>query len=191
MKHKINLIKYEYTFNKGNYESEKIGIELHPGEDATAAEVLAEAKSFVHDGQEPSNEEQKDAAKNKRTNDAAGRKSKTTKKVEEEDEEITDEEGPKGKGISKKHVSKEDDSDDEEKPKAGKKKARGASPYDRSDETHKKLFSEKLDQEIPTWRDKKSKEAKDASVELNGSDFLDNDGDVVPEFTAKLMKLMK
>ncbi len=205
-KSKVNLVKYEYTFNKGNYESEKIGIELSPDEGVSASEALAEAKAFVHEGQEVENAGKKTSQKNKHTNDAPSRKSKAQKEeadeeagddeveITEEDDEAA-EEKPKTKGkktAAKKVVEepKEDEEQEEEKPKT-KKKARGASAYDRTDDTHKKLFSEKLDQKFPDWRTKKSKMAKLASSKLNGTDFLDSDGDVIPEFVAALVKLMK
>lgn len=40
-------VYYERTFNLGNYESEKIGIELSVEEEEKAGDVLQKAKEFV------------------------------------------------------------------------------------------------------------------------------------------------
>ena len=46
----VNLT-YERTFNKGNYESEKIGVEIALDSEDSAGEALARAQQFVNGGQ--------------------------------------------------------------------------------------------------------------------------------------------
>lgn len=189
-------IKVTKRITTGDYEYEEVTIEAAIEKGESVEEVIAEIKETIASGLSA---EKKTSQKNKHTNDAPSRKSKAQK--EEADDESGDDEveiteekpKPKDKKTAAKKVveeTEEDDEQEEEKPKT-KKKAKGASAYDRTDDTHKKLFSEKLDQKFPDWRTKKSKMAKLASSKLNGTDFLDSDGDVIPEFVAALVKLMK
>lgn len=62
-------------------------------------------------------------------------------------------------------------------------------PYDRSSELHKKLFSSTLDVLLPDWK-KDAIKAKTASMFLEKSDFLNEDGVVLDSFKDALLKVM-
>lgn len=63
-------------------------------------------------------------------------------------------------------------------------KAKKMTPYDRANQLHKKLFVELLNVQHPGWKTKAPAKAKDVSVSLSGTDFLDAEGSVVDSFKA-------
>jgi hypothetical protein len=94
-----------------------------------------------------------------------------------------------------------DDNEEETKPAKGKsspsktgKKTFKKKPqsYNRGIEQHKEIFSSTLRSVMPDW--KKSQVTKDrakkVSEQLEGESFLDENGEVLPEFTAQVKKLM-
>lgn len=58
--------------------------------------------------------------------------------------------------------------------------------YDRSIETHKNIFRETLDKNYPNWTKTLAPKAKAASLALEGKEFLDEEGIVIPEFLEAL-----
>lgn len=62
--------------------------------------------------------------------------------------------------------------------------------YDRNLDLHKKLVAELLDASYPNWRANPSK-AKEASVKLEGKEFLDNEGIILPAFKIAFAEAMK
>ncbi len=121
----------------------------------------------------------------------------TEETTEEDDNETDDEE------------TEEDDEteEEEEKPKAKKGKAGKTAPgsgtkgkkfkkkpqvYQRSNDTHKELFSSMMSVVAPDW--KKSFEskalAKKVSQKMEGVDFLDEDGTIFPSFKETTRKAM-
>lgn len=64
--------------------------------------------------------------------------------------------------------------------------------YARDNDTHKEIFSGILKAVAPKWKtDPKTKtRAKGASVKLEGSEFLDAEGDVLASFKSSVKKLM-
>jgi len=103
-------------------------------------------------------------------------------KVEEEEEEINTEDTP-------------DDDEGEEvvAPKAARKTKSKTSTYSRSNETHKALFAATLNEEFPAWKktDASKAKAKKLSQSLDGTEFLDADGEVTMSFIALMRKGMK
>jgi len=75
------------------------------------------------------------------------------------------------------------------KAKAPRKVKVKMTPYDRSSELHKKLFSSTLDVLLPDWK-KDAIKAKTASMFLEKSDFLNEDGIVLDSFKSALLKVM-
>ena len=74
-------------------------------------------------------------------------------------------------------------------PKA--KKAEGT-PYDRSNDLHKKLMAEFLDAQFtPNWKTTVLQKAKDASVALEGTAFLDAEGLMLQSFKDAFVQKMK
>ena len=75
------------------------------------------------------------------------------------------------------------------KAKAPRKVKVKYTAYDRSSELHKKLFSSTLDVLLPDWK-KDAIKAKTASMFLEKSDFLNEDGVVLDSFKEALLKVM-
>lgn len=75
------------------------------------------------------------------------------------------------------------------KAKAPRKVKVKYTAYDRSSELHKKLFSSTLDVLLPDWK-KDAIKAKTASMFLEKSDFLNEDGLVLDSFKDALLKVM-
>lgn len=90
---------------------------------------------------------------------------------------------PKGKG---KKGSKKDG--------GGKKSGFRKKPqaYDRSVEQHKEIFSGILKSVNPDWKKTEASKlkAKSVSEKMAGKNFLNDDGEVLPEFTAEVKKLL-
>jgi hypothetical protein len=97
----------------------------------------------------------------------------------EEDEEEKPAKGKSGKTPSKETKGK----------KVFKKKPQA---YDRSIEQHREIFSRVLRSVKPDWKssDVLKARAKKVSETLEGEEFLDGDGEVLPEFTAEVKKRM-
>ncbi len=96
----------------------------------------------------------------------------------EETPEETTEEPPKAAAPAK-----------EEKKKLKVKSS--ATKYDRNSDLHKKMFAENVEKIIPNWRATHAVKAKEASAKLEGKDFLDNEGLVLPSFKEEISMLMK
>ena len=77
-----------------------------------------------------------------------------------------------------------------EEPKPKKKLKTANTPYDRESPFHRKLVSELLAASVPNWKAIASK-VKEVSVEMNGAEMLTGEGDMLPEFKAKFIKLVK
>ncbi len=86
-----------------------------------------------------------------------------------------------------------EEEEEEEKPVAKKKFKKSGSVYQRTNEIHKKLVAEQLFKIAPKWKSSDASKAKamKLSKALEGEDFLDADGAVVPSFIAALKKGMK
>lgn len=93
------------------------------------------------------------------------------------------------------------DEAEEEKParKAGKnggkssgKKTFKKKPqvYNRNIEQHRAIFSRCLGSVKPDWKEKLKDKAKQVSQKLEGKPFLDENGEVLPEFKAEVKKLL-
>jgi hypothetical protein len=196
---KVNGIKYGRKFNLGNYEQEEISIDSSVEEKENPAETLFEMMKFVNTkGQSHASPSiqmelvpQKEEVEKENKKAAASPKKADSKiqKAEEKTEEKKEEQAP-AKAEEKKEEqapAKAEEKKEEEKPKIKVKQA--ATKYDRSNELHKKLFSELLDVKYPTWRKNPAKAAS-ASRELVGKDFLDANGMKVKTFLDEVEKLM-
>lgn len=78
-------------------------------------------------------------------------------------------------------------------PKVKKTFKPKATAYDRANEVHKSLFSQSLAQVAPKWKstDAGKAKAKKLSVDLEGTDYLDDNGDVLESFITAMKKGMK
>lgn len=186
-------VRYQKRFNLGNYEHEEITVAMSIDETCNVAETIENLKKLVHDaakGVEEAVEQVSIADKNK---DIDKKKKKPAKPEPEEDESEEDDAGESDDEDDEEveETESEDDSDEEDAPaKAGKKTRSKAQNYSRSNEIHKKLFSETLKNFYPNiFKDEDGKKkAKAASMSLDGTPFLDADGEVMDEFIGALRK---
>lgn len=123
---------------------------------------------------------------------------------EDDDSDTEDEDEDSDSDESEEEDDETDDEDEDKKPPkktakkpaaktAGKKKFKSkAQSYARDNDTHKEIFSGVLKAVAPQWKkDAASKKrAKDASVKLEGSDFLDAEGEVLASFKQSVKKHM-
>lgn len=213
----FNEIKYGFTFNKGNYESERIDIAASPEHGETPEQVLEVIKAIVHGKPLPQKVDDKQLSfdleaagsietsappKQDRRKDNPGRPPRKSKeqKEAEKGERVTAvmevaqglvEEAPvAGLDLTDPTVAEVVPAKEvpvEEKPKA--KKFNGA-VYNREMDLHKKLVGEFLNKEFPTWKSDIAK-AKQASLEMNGENFLSEEGLIIDSFKEKFRELMK
>lgn len=139
---------------------------------------------------------------------------KGNEETNSDDSDEDDEEGNDDAKVSESNSGNDEDEDDEEdeadkkpakkskastagskvgKAKATKKKlVKKPQAYERTNDTHKDIFSGLLKEVAPNWKkDEKSKKlAKSASVKLEGQNFLDADGEVVATFKQSVKKHM-
>ncbi len=170
---KIVEVRYDATYNRGNYESEKIGATAQVGDNEDPADVLAKLKDLCS-GKTP----------------AKAEKSIAKEEVVETAEEVkeTPVEKPKKQKKAKETPAPEPEAEvevAEEKPVV-KKKASKATPYNRANDLHKKLLGQFLDGVVKGWREDSAVKARcgQASVDLNGTDFLDEEGMIIDSFKA-------
>lgn len=90
-----------------------------------------------------------------------------------------------------KQESKAEEIEIEETPKKKTRKAKvKLVAYDREIEMHKKLFSQFLDDNMKGWKKTHAVKAKEASMQLHGDDFLNEEGELIDSFGEKLLSLM-
>ena len=168
---RVSEVKFTKRYNVGNYEHEEYSLAAVLEEDENHVEAMAQLKADVIAAYTEENSQVKKA-----TRKAA--------EVEDTEEEETEE------------VEQEETAEDEEVPaKAakGKKKFKSkAQVYQRSNETHKELFSGVMRAVAPDWKKTTESKAKAKSVSLvfEGVDFLDAEGNVLAEFKAAVKKAM-
>jgi len=160
LKGKITEVRFDATFNKGNYESEKIGVTYQSEETEDVFEVIEELRKTVR--------EEKGACKvdEEETASVEVARKQHTSSVEEKVEEVKEE------------VKKA------KKPKAEKAAKVEAVLYDRENPLHKKLLVACLDAKVPTWKSAgKASKAAEVSKALSGKElFLDPKGEVLESF---------
>lgn len=115
---------------------------------------------------------------------------KAKKAPEPEEEEIDPEAEEMGEDSEEEEIEEEVE---EEKPaKAKKASKKKAQTYSRSSEQHKEILSTVLKAVAPDW--KKTEEgkanAKKTSMEMEGEEFLDENGEVLESFKSQVKKMM-
>jgi hypothetical protein len=168
---KVNEIKYTRRNNLGNYEHEEIcvGVSVEDGDNAST--ILKQAISFVSTkGETDFSSVMVDPPAPKAKKETSVAKKETPKKVEEE---------------TKAEIKAEEKSSPvaEEEPKVEEKKATRVkdTPYDRSNELHKKLLSEYLDTAHKGWKSEVQK-AVTVSIKMVGKPFLNSEGSIIKDF---------
>lgn len=218
---KVSEAKYTRRYTTDvQYEYEEFTVTAVVEDDDNAREVLSQLKAdveAVHAGesstgstedagqdQEETEEETKPEKKGKKSK----RKPTTIpeEESEEEDSEDTEEETEEdSEGDTEEEADEEAEDEEEKKPakKPAGKSSKKSSPgkkgarktgavYSRSNEIHKKLFSEQLGKIAPNWKssEKSKAKAKKLSQDLQGKEFMDADGKIVSSFIIAMRKGM-
>ncbi len=179
---KYNELRYEYKFNKGNYESETISIAVGL-DNENPSDILKDLKAFVHSGgiapvtttQAPVVEEkQLTLAPQETTIEEVAPTKVEEPKVKEKSN------GSKKEGTDKKVSTKEASP---KKEKVGKN-----TPYDRGNDLHKRIVTNFLRETLGAKWSTKAEKAKEASIALTGEAFLDQDGKILESFKKKFME---
>lgn len=140
------------------------------------------------------------------SNEDAGNDGKSDQDDEATDDEDCDNSDSSSDEASDESADEESDDDSGDKedtsPKKGKSDGKKGSSkkrftkkpqqYSRGIEEHKKIFSGLIGLVNPDWKksDVSKKRAKNASESLDGVDFLDENGEVLPSFKTEVKKLM-
>ena len=145
----------------------------------------------------------KKSSKSDTTTRGKGSKATTTETENETQDETSDEDDGEDQeagddGEEETIDDEEGNEEEEEKPKKtqspGKKplKKKG-SPYSRSNETHKSLLAKEFRKHFPDWKEnaKREAKAKKFSRDSDGKDFLDGEGNIIPEFVKALKAALK
>lgn len=192
---KINEIKYMRRFNLGNYEHEEIALAAALDDNESPGEAFSQLKNTVHMlaiGQEVAAEEIPVAPPAPKEKPVKGKKAKV---VEPEPEEIEEEEEVDDEELADEEIQEEEEEAEEAPtPSKGKKTfKKKPQTYSRASEQHKEILSKTLREVAPDWQ--KSQEgkqkAKSCSIKMEGEEFLDENGEVLPEFKIKVKKHMK
>lgn len=199
---KITEIKYGYTFNKGDYSSERIDATAQLDGDESPSEAMTNLKAYVHYNTDPKVEStpKKEVPENKTVDSGEVQKTEAkprkATKVKSTAEAIADPTPAPAVPVEPKvepttEAQAETTAVSAEAP--GKKRKVKGSPYDRMNDIHKKLVGQVFDSFLPTWRTDAAVKSKAVAIsqKLVGEDFLDAEGTVLDTFKAKVGELSK
>tara|TARA_R110000851_G_scaffold51546_1_gene122276 strand:- start:287 stop:895 length:609 start_codon:yes stop_codon:yes gene_type:complete len=197
---RVYEVRVDLTRKVADYESDRIGISalLDEGEDAIAAirtikgDILADFRGESPTGimEFSTSVVEKEAAPVAKE-EAAPKKKKAApakKKVEGKTVPVVAEEEPTSEVETAIEKDKEEVKKEAVKKKAPAKKKTKTTPYDRSNDIHKKLLGMELDAGFEGWRKDANlkKKCVAASHSLEGTDFLDEFGAVLESFKEAL-----
>lgn len=197
---KVTEVKYMQRFNMGNYEHAEYSISVAPTETESISSVVSTLKQAVSDSHAGVSTEaiveKVEEPKNKKALTPKGSKSASKAPEVVEEEEETDEDEDE---IDEDDLEVDEEEEEEEiapkktasKKTPGKQKAAKATPYDRTNDTHKNLVSQLVKSIDPLFMKKNKEESQAMSKKLNGSDFLDADGGVLASFKKTVQTTMK
>lgn len=193
---KVTELKYEAVINLGNYESERVGVTVALEDGDKPVEILQDMIKFAKSkGSTPlaSNKVMETTVTKPQveppkasepTEEPAAPVTKKAKKAKVEEPKNTE---PEAAETSETTSTEEADEPKEEKP-ASKKRVKNT-VYSRSNDIHKKAFTDMLTVVYPGWK-KSADKFKAASEKLEGEEFLNNEAEVIPEFKDKLAKII-
>ena len=190
---KFTEVKYTRRFNVAQFEHAEYAVSAVLGDDngqtmAHAVKAISELIQTVaaaHGGSDGGQLQQVTVTAEVEKAPAKHTRAKTEKPAPVEDEEVEED------VVNEEETEAEED-DEEEVEEAPKKKSlkKKGSAYDRSNELHKKMLSGVLGGIKKDWREipDYAERAKTISKGLHGKDFLDADGQIVPEVLKKIKK---
>ena len=186
-------VTYRRTVNLGNYNSEELVLKAAPAEGENVDDCIAQMKSKVAAAL---NLEAVEAPAKPAPAKAVELPNTTTKSVEAPKTPAKPVEAPAPKVEEVKvEAPTVAEGVKVEEAKSGRASRRRVGPssvvYDRTSESHKQAFVKELVGIDPMWQQKFAPKAKDASIALNGKEFLDsNTGKVLPAFVEEMRKII-
>ncbi len=201
---KVTDAKYGKKYNTGNYESEEYALTAIVEEKESPVKVLTGLKTLVEEafrgaeGTLAVTADVEEVSEKKQTKKKS-KKVEPVEEVEEDDEALAEDAEEDSEDEDDEALAEEDAEEEEEKPakkkatsSPGKKFKKKEQVYDRLNEQHKDIFSSTLRKVAPDWKktDAGKVKAKNTSMKMEGNPFLEEDGEVIPEFTAEIKKLM-
>lgn len=210
---KVTEVKYSKKCNLGNYESEEYSVTaaLDEGCITSAAEALMQLKAMVASVQSNEPQEEKVEPTPDRSKDKAPKKAPKIEETEDvieaqepdENDEVVDNSSDSDSDDDVEAIVKELEEEELDTPPPKKKSKKAAKetdeepkkkvrkknePYDRGSAIHRKLFGDSLTAYDKNWNGSpKSKAAgTETSKALEGVEFLDAEGKVIPSFIKSL-----
>lgn len=185
MYEKISELGYLRRVNKGNFEHEEYSVKVVPTEGMTIAQCFNLLKSEVDSAASgvdtiPHKEEVLNGKEE--TGSKASSKKASLRDTKEKEVVVEPSED--------KEDSKIEDSPKETQKASSKKKKSKNSPYDKTNDLHRNILKSFLNSEVSDWK-KSPEDAKHASSDLNGVDFLDESGTMLNSFKEKVLEYFK
>jgi hypothetical protein len=167
---KIEIIEYGYTWNRGNYESEKLSVSARVEEGEVATAVIERLKDIVHGI----------------IRDPVSVATSVSPKVEEPKVEAPEIKNETEAEVQKSAKKPQKEREVKKKLTLAEKKQ---TAYDIENIVHKNIVGGILSKEIdPMWK-KTPDRARAASKQMAGLPFLDEEGLVLQSFKDKLSEL--
>lgn len=191
-------IEYLRRKNLGGYEHEELKVSIVVHEDDDINFEIESLKSLVHKHlgivEEDKNQLplpiQKPIKEADKAVEAPKKEEPVNNEVKEEVSYAVKEEPKAKKGRPKSETPKPSVSVSKPETVPVKKPVKETN-YDRSLDVHKNLLGQFLDKAYPKWRVAENlKKASEASKALNGTPFLDAEGNILESFKAEFSKLM-
>lgn len=187
-------IEYLRRKNLGGYEHEELKVSIVVDEDDDINFEIESLKSLVHKHlgiiEEDKNQLPLPIQKSVKEADKAIEAPKKEEPIEDKVKEEVKEEPKAKKGRPKSETPKPPVSVSKPETVPVKKPVKETN-YDRSLDVHKNLLGQFLDKAYPKWRVAENlKKASEASKALNGTPFLDAEGNILESFKAEFSKLM-
>ena len=193
---KITEATYMRRKNIGNYEHIEASLCGVPDDGQDGLEILKELKETVDTflNSEKAGDRSDLNQKTKENKDASKKESSKKSKEESSKEEVVEEVIEEDTESEETEAEEEDtEAEEDETPAkpAKPKKSGKVTTYDRSSALHQKLIGEYLDENLPGWEKKYGKFAKSVSNRMQGQEFMDTDGELIPEFGKTFLKKLK
>lgn len=184
----VTEIKYQRTVRTGEYENEIIGATATPTEGVDIHEEFAELKALVNSQVSTTQGATATAPAPKKNKKAAKQTPAQEETATQESEEDTFTDGDDGAAEAQEAAPAE--------PKKKKTFKSKAAAYDREVNEHRSILATFLDTKIKkeVWRAKDSsmnKRVLKAAATMAGEQFLDKEGNILPEFGEELLKRIK
>ena len=188
-------VTYRRTVNLGNYNSEELVLKAAPAEGENVDDCIAQMKSKVAAALNLEAVEAPTKPAPSKTVELPKTPTKSEAPAPKVEEAKVEAPAPKVEEAKVEAPAPKVEEAKVEEAKSGRASRRRVGPssvvYDRTSESHKQAFVKELVGIDPMWQQKFAPKAKEASIALNGKEFLDsNTGKVLPAFVEEMRKII-